>query len=303
MTSPPVLLLVFNRPDVARRLLDAVGAARPARLFVAADGPRPGRPEDEARCAATRAVFSHVEWPCELQTLYRDTNLGLQAAVISAITWFFTHVEAGLIFEDDCLPAPDLFPFAGELLDRFAGDPQIMHISGLNMQPDETFSPHSYFFARVGHIWGWATWRRAWQRYDVRMSDWPAIRSRFGLGAPPLGRALGRKFASAYSGRKKTWSRVWYYTVARHDGLAIVPSVNLVRNIGFGPDATHTTGGWHPLRREEAGGLRFPLDHPRDRTPNEDYERLLARYHNGSYAQRLREYAWMAVDRVRLAGR
>jgi hypothetical protein len=300
MTCPPILLLVFNRPAVAARLLDAVRPARPARLFVAADGPRPDRPGDADLCARTREVFRQVDWPCQVATLYRETNLGLQAAVISAISWFFSQVEAGVIFEDDCLPSADFFPFAGELLDRFANDTAVMHISGLNMRQDESFSPHSYFFTRVGHIWGWATWRRAWQRYDVTMADWPSIRSRFSLRSPPLERALGRKFAAAHARRKATWSRIWYYTVAKHQGLAIVPSVNFIRNVGFGPEATHTTGSSHPLRHDRAGGMVFPLDHPAERTPNAAYERHLAHYHNGSYAQRVREYAWMAVDQMRV---
>src|SRR5687767_1244817 len=97
MRAPAVLLLVFNRPAVARRLLAAVRAARPDQVFIAADGPRPDRPADAALCASTRDVFTHIDWPCQVQTLYRDTNLGLTPAVISAITWFFDHVDGGVI--------------------------------------------------------------------------------------------------------------------------------------------------------------------------------------------------------------
>ncbi|MGH9387808.1 MAG: hypothetical protein ACRD2N_26415 [Vicinamibacterales bacterium] len=298
MDAPPVLLLVFNRVAVAGRLLDAVRLARPARLFIAADGPRPDHPEDQDLCRQARAVFGEIDWPCRVETRFQERNLGLKMAVISAVSWFFDHVEYGIILEDDCLPAPDFFPLAGELLERYASDPQIMHVSGLNMQPRDSFGPHSYFFAEVGHIWGWATWRRAWRLYDVTMADWPAMRHAFGLCAPPLRRALGRKFASAYAGRKATWSRIWYYTMFRHAGLATIPSVNFVQNIGFGPAATHTTGDWHPLRLEAFGRMRFPLDHPSDRTPSAAYHRHLARYHAGSYAQRVRELAWIAADRL-----
>ena len=303
MNVPPVLLLVFNRPDVARRLFDAVSVTRPTLLFIAADGPRPDRPADDLLCSETRDVFRRIDWPCQVHTLYRETNLGLTTAVISAISWFFDHVEAGIILEDDCLPAPDFFRFAGELLDRYGSDPQVMHISGLNMEPGTHFSPNSYFFTQVGHIWGWATWRRAWRLYDVTMSEWPAIRHRFGFTAPPLQRALGRKFASAHAGRKVTWSRAWYYTLLRHSGLAIVPSVNFIQNVGFGRDATHTTGDWHPLRLAASASLTFPLTHPTDRAPNERYTRLLAQYHYGSYAMRARELAWTLVDTIGRAAR
>jgi hypothetical protein len=299
----PVLLLVFNRPAVARRLLDAVRAARPEQLFVAADGPRPDRPSDATLCASTRDVFTEIDWPCQVQTLYRDTNLGLTRAVISAITWFFDHVEAGVVLEDDCLPAPEFFRFAGELLEHYRDDAKVMHISGLNMAPEAAISPHSYFFTEVGHVWGWATWRRAWRLYDVTMADWPSMRSEFGPMAPPLRRALGRKFASAYAGRKITWSRVWYYTLVRHKGLAIIPSANLIENVGFGQDATHTTGDWHPLRRPVSNRMAFPLNHPPDQSTNRSYTQLLARYHYGSYARRASELAWSLVDVIRTRAR
>ena len=299
MPAPPVLLLVFNRPDITSRLLDAVRVARPARLFVAADGPRPERPGDADLCRRTRALLAGIDWPCRLETLYRDTNLGLQAAVTTGISWFFEHVDSGAILEDDCLPAPDFLPFAAEVLARHAGEPRIMHVSGLNMRPAERFSPHSYFFAEVGHVWGWATWRRAWRLYDASMAAWPAMRRRFDVAAPPLRRVLGRKFASAHANRKRTWPRIWYYTMARHDGLAIIPSVNLIRNVGFGDDATHTRRRRHPLRLEATGRMAFPLDHPPDLAVNARYQRHLARYHAGSYARRASETMWSGIDMLR----
>jgi len=294
--SPPVLLVVFNRPDVAQRLLDAVRAARPARLFIAGDGPRADHPEDARRCAETRRVFEAVDWPCDVRTLYRDTNLGLSPAVISAITWFFDEVESGIILEDDCLPEPSFFQFAAELLDRYADDRQVMHISGLNMRPRERFDPHSYFFASIGHIWGWATWRRAWRLVDPSMSGWPALRRSFGAETPTVHRVLGRKFASAHARRKFTWARLWYYTLVRHGSLSVVPAVNKESNVGFGPDATHTTSDVHPLRFEDAGALTFPLSHPTERTPNGRYDQYLARYHAGSYARRAEDLSWAAID-------
>jgi hypothetical protein len=295
-----VLVLVFNRPAVARQLLEAVRVARPAQLFVAADGPRAGHPTDEERCRQTQALFRDPGWPCEVHTRYLERNAGLQHAVVSAIDWFFDHVTEGIVLEDDCVPAPDFFPFAGELLDRYAHTTQVMHVSGLNMRPGTTFDPYSYGFAGVGHIWGWATWRRAWRLYDGALTDWPAMRCECGPGAPRLRRVLGRKFAAAHAGRKFTWARAWYYSTVRHGGLAIVPAVNLVRNVGFGADATHTVGGHHPLRREAWGTLPFPLVHPPHLLTSPDYERELARYHAGSYRRRASDLGWSIVERLRL---
>lgn len=297
--SPPVLALVFNRPAVTRRLLAALRAGRPAQLFVSADGPRHGHPADRDRCRETRQLVGEVDWPCEVRTLFRERNAGLQAAVVSAIDWFFDHVSAGIVLEDDCLPSPDFFPFAGELLDRYAEASQVMHVSGLNMRPGDAFGCCSYGFASVGHIWGWATWRRAWRLYDPTLADWPAMRHEFGAGAPALRRALGRKFASAHAGRKFTWARAWYYAIVRHGGVAVIPAVNLVTNIGFGADATHTTGGHHPLRLDERGMLQFPLTHPRHLVTSTDYDRYLARYHRGSYRRRASDLGWSIIDRLR----
>ena len=287
MTDVAVLVLVFNRPEGTLRLLDALRPARPARLFVAADGPRPGHPDDVDRCRRTRDVFAAIDWPCHVETLEHDENLGPGGpAVVAGIDWFFEQVEAGIVLEDDGLPAPELFPFASELLDRYADVPQVMQVSGLNMRPRERFDSHSYFFAEVGHHWGWATWRRAWELFDPSFEAWPEMRSALGRGAPPLRRALGRKCASAYAGRKRTWSRAWYYTMLRHHGLAVIPSVNMIENVGFGPDATHTKSRRHPLRVERSGPMAFPLDHPTQLVPNARYERHLARYHASTVRRR-----------------
>ena len=175
-----------------------------------------------------------------------------------------------------------------------------MHVSGLNMRPSERFSPHSYFFTGVGHIWGWATWRRAWRLNDPSMAEWPVLRRELNSGAPKLHRVLGRKFAAAYEQRKSTWARIWYYTTVLHSGLSVVPSVNLVRNVGFGEDATHTKSGRrHPLRREEWGSLPTPLSHPPVVEPNADYERHLTRYHKGSYRRQVSDLTHAALASFR----
>jgi hypothetical protein len=173
-----------------------------------------------------------------------------------------------------------------------------MQVSGLNMRPGERFSPDSYFFARVGHIWGWATWRRAWRLNDPNMADWPSMHRQLAAGASRLQRVLGRKFASAYAGRKKTWSRVWYYTIALHSGLAIIPSVNMVSNIGFGEDATHTKGDRHPLRLDTTGKMSWPLSHPQQIVVNTRYERLVTRYHKGSYRRQISDRFFALYDRI-----
>jgi hypothetical protein len=286
-----VLAVIFNRPDVVAQLVDSLRPARPARLFVAADGPRDTHPSDGDRCAAARAALDQVDWPCEITRRFHDHNLGLQPSMVGAIDWFFTHVEAGIILEDDCLAHPDFFSFAAEILERYDVDPRVMGVSALNMAPHERFGPHSYFFASAGHIWGWATWRRAWEGYDAQLSAWPHERAAFLAGATPLQRALARKFDAAYDGRKNTWARAWHHHVAVNSGLIVVPAVNLVRNVGLGPDATHTTSTRHSLQGLRVDGLPGPLNHPGEVAPNAAYDAHLTRFHTWPLRRRVRERA------------
>lgn len=196
--------MVFNRLEPTRQLMQALAAARPAQLFVAADGPRLGYPRDSEQCAAVRHLATHVDWPCEVSTLFRPINVGLQSAVISAISWFFEHVDHGVILEDDCIPAADFLPFAGEILRQYADDAHIMHVSGVNMAPGRSPGRCSYHFATLGHIWGWATWRRAWQRFDPFLTHWPELAPRLRRDPNPVRAVSARKFAAMYEGRKAT---------------------------------------------------------------------------------------------------
>lgn len=165
-----VLLLIFNRPETTRRVFDQIRAQQPPRLYIAADGARPNRPEEAARCAETRAISTQVDWDCELHLLYRDQNLGCRRAVSEAITWFFEHEEAGIILEDDCLPADSFFYFCDALLEKYRHDERIHAITGTNLQMGKQWGEASYYFSRYTNIWGWASWRRVWKEYDSELS-------------------------------------------------------------------------------------------------------------------------------------
>lgn len=293
----PVLVVVFNRPDVTRQMIDALRAVAPAQLFVAADGPREGHPTDAARCREVRDELARVDWPCEVSLLAHEHNLGLQDAMVTAIGWFFDHVEQGIVLEDDCVLHPDFFELAEVVLDRYRDVPEVMYLTALNMAPQERFGDGaSWCFASAGHIWGWATWRRAWQGYDSRLGDWPEHAAGFADDPSPLRRAIGAKAASAHGGEKHTWARAWHYHVAKQRGLVAVPATNLVRNVGFGPDATHTVSSRHHLGGLAVEGLPRPLVAPGRLEPDPRYDALLARYHTWSWRRRLRERArrWLS---------
>lgn len=281
MTTPPILFLIFNRPDTTARVFAAIRAARPARLYVAADGPRSDRPGEADRCAEARRIATAIDWPCELRTLFRDTNLGCRRAVSGAITWFFEHEPEGIILEDDCLPHPTFFPYCAELLARYRDDERVMCITGNNFQKSMGRWPYSYYFSIYNHCWGWASWRRAWEHYDAEVE-------RFGAPATTarvrrLSRVRGfanywcEKFRDVKEARIDSWAYVWTWSCWAQGGLTCTPRVNLVSNIGFGPDATHTK---HAAEAELAhGALAFPLNHPPSVTPTRDFDDHVTRSH------------------------
>jgi len=268
MECPPVLFLVFNRPDLTARVFERIREMRPSLLYVAADGPRADRETEAKLCKQTRLVVdSGIDWKCRVERLYRDNNLGCRAAVSDAINWFFRHVEEGVILEDDCLPDPSFFRFCGELLHRYRLDTRVFHVSGFNpvTQTGRVDGP-SYSCWHFGSIWGWATWRRACAHYDVDMKDWPDFHraGRMVDYCTSDEEALARTntFAEAYSGQIDTWDFQWAFARLLNNAVSITPVGNLVTNLGFGDAATHTRNAKDERANRSAVPVRFPLVHP-----------------------------------------
>src|ERR1041384_7041735 len=172
----PVGFLIFNRPDHTRRVFAEIAKAKPPKLFIIADGPRVAVAGEAERCAAARAVVERIDWDCDVKGNYSDENLGCKKRVASGLTWIFDQVEEAIVLEDDTLPDPTFFRFCEELLEKYRSDERIMHISGNNYQFGRRVDSHSYYFSRYDHIWGWASWRRAWRAYDGDMKLWPELR-------------------------------------------------------------------------------------------------------------------------------
>jgi len=239
----PVLFLIFNRPDLTKATFECIRQARPPRLYIAADGPRQGRDGEAALCQEAREVADQVDWPCEVKRLFRKRNLGIREAVSSAITWFFQCEPEGVIIEDDLSIHPDFFPFCDEMLERYRENEKIMLISGDNFHFGLPRGSASYFFSCFVHIWGWASWARAWQKYDLAMtglySRMPGILAeRF--RSPATAKAWMDIFSRTKAGKIDTWDYQLTYSVWMHRGLTVYPNVNLVRNTGFSAEATHT---------------------------------------------------------------
>lgn len=264
-----VLLLVFNRPDTTSVVFEAIRQAQPKRLYIAADGPRPHRFGEAQRCEEARAVASTVDWDCEVKTLFRNENLGCRKAVSGALDWFFSEEEYGIVLEDDCLPSQSWFPFAQEMLERFKYDERIMCIAANHFYGEQHHLQYSYFFSAYAHCWGWASWRRAWARYDRDMTAWPELKadSKFpdivANGNRLIRRYWRRIFEMACEDKKiDSWAYRWLFSCWKHNGLTILPARNLVNNLGIGEMSTHTTTVNPVIAAAGNDELAFPLKHP-----------------------------------------
>ena len=262
---PPVVFMVFNRPDLTARVFEAIRAARPEKLLVIGDGPRPDHPQDTANCAAVRAIVEGVDWPCEVLKNYSETNLGCGVRVATGLTWAFSQVEEAIVLEDDCLPHPSFFLFCAELLQRYRDDERVMHITGDNFQNGWMPSGGaSYYFSRFNHVWGWASWRRAWKHYDFQISHWPRVRQDDLLAAvfaENRGRRYWMRIFDGLLQVRNTWDYQWTFACWLHGGLTATPVRNLVSNIGFREGATHTKGP-APWAEMPVFPVHLPLVHP-----------------------------------------
>jgi len=264
--TTPVAFIIFNRPDTTERVFAEIAKAKPPKLLVVGDGPRANRSGEAERVAATRAIIKRVDWDCEVLTNFSEVNLGCKRRPASGIDWVFDQVPEAIILEDDCLPHSTFFRFCEELLERYRNDERIGMISGNNFQFGHKRTGASYYFSRYTHTWGWASWRRAWKYYDREASGWPALRDGGWLDVLP-GKSNERKywakvFQAVYEGRIDTaWDYQWLLTCWAQGMLAVLPNVNLISNVGFGGDGTHTHGAsiYADMKVEP---MDFPLRHP-----------------------------------------
>lgn len=240
----PVLFITFRRPDTTRKVLEMIRQAQPKRLYIAQNFPGSDNVEEIKKWNDVRAIIENIDWDCNVQRLYREHYLDAKTSISTAINWFFENEEEGIILEDDCLPHPTFFRFCEEMLERYRDDERIAMISGDNFQFGRKRTEYSYYFSRYTHIWGWASWRRAWVNYDVDMKLWPEIREgewlKDLLGDKKSVRYWKKIFENVYKGKIDTWDYQWVFSCWIQNALTILPNVNLVSNIGFGSEAVHT---------------------------------------------------------------
>ena len=260
-----VAFFIFNRPDTTARVFETIAAAQPQRLLVVADGARLDKPDEANLVAQTRAIIDQVDWPCLVDTNFATENLGCKPRVASGLQWVFEQVTEAIILEDDCLPDPSFFDYCTELLERYRDDERVAAISGDNFQNGISRTKDSYYFSKYFHCWGWASWRRVVQQVDFEMASWPELEQRDGLqdwaDSDAELRYWRDMFALQHAGQINSWAYPFFYSCWERAGLTILPDVNLISNIGFDQEATHTTSSESDLANlptHNIGQLKHP---------------------------------------------
>jgi hypothetical protein len=264
----PVVLFIFNRPDATKQVINAIRQVRPSQILVIADGPRSDHPDETERCSETRKIIAGIDWDCEVLTNYSSSNLGCKKRISTGLDWVFSQVDEAIILEDDCVPHFTFFQFCEELLEHYRTDSRVMSICGLSVQFNRDRTSYSYYYSQYPHVWGWATWKRAWQYYDVEMKQWSEVRDRnLLMNIFSNSRSIQYWtdiFQATYENKIDTWDYQWILACLMQSGLSIIPSVNLVSNIGFGAEATHTVNSSEssPYSNMPVEAVSLPLKHP-----------------------------------------
>jgi hypothetical protein len=264
----PVTFIIFKRPETTNKVFEIIRQVKPSKLFVIADGPRSDREGEAEKCETTRAIIERVDWDCEVIKNYSDINLGCAKRVSSGLDWVFNHEEETIILEDDCIPHPTFFRFCEELLEKYRYDTRISSISAQNVQFGHRRTNYSYYFSRYSHCWGWASWRRAWQHYDLNIKLWKEVQAENLLNDilmdPKAINYWQRIFQSVYDNPTGiTWDYQWTFACWMQGSLSIIPNINLVSNVGVGADATHFASNQEcSFINIPTQAMEFPLKHP-----------------------------------------
>lgn len=275
----PILFLIYNRLELTEKVFQCIREIKPKYLYVAADGPK-DQHQDLNKCDITRKiVLNNIDWECEIKTLFLENNLGCGKAVSKAITWFFDQVEMGIILEDDVLPNLTFFGFCEELLEYYSDDSEIMHISGGCYLPDRFFNNESYYFTKYPFIWGWATWRRAWSYFKYEIGEMDVDSEHYDLSEIEINYWQQIK-ESILKDELDTWGFRWNFSIWKMRALAISSTINLVQNIGFSEDSTHTKQinyYYRKIKLQKAGKYMI---HPEERIINKMADRKVFKRYN-----------------------
>lgn len=278
----PVLLITYKRLGTTKQVFEAIRQAKPPRLYIASNI---GKDEQAIQQVKKVREFleENIDWDCKVYKLYRDQHLSAKDSISGAIDWFFQNEKMGIILEDDCLPSQSFFWFCEGLLKKYADDMRVWHIGGSSTLSENILLNHdSYYFSNYNHIWGWAGWSNRWKMYDVNVSLFKEFSKNGFIENVTKDKLLQKfwidNFNSVYEKRIDTWDYQWYFTTWSNGGISIIPTVNLISNLGFGADATHTSDSSDKLSNMEKGEINLNLIHPNIMMPNIIYDNYNAKF-------------------------
>jgi hypothetical protein len=284
--NTPIAVLTFNRPQLTERLLGILARIKPRRILVVSDGPRAHVATDVGKCAAVRRLFEKLDWECDIERNFAESNMGSFPRNSSGLNWVFEQVDEAIILEDDCVPDLSFFSFCEALLEQYRNDPRIGLISGNNFLKPTIRQVASYFFSGYATTWGWASWRRTWHQVDFNMPYWPQFRDGGKLLQAVFSSSEARYWRSIYDAiherrMKNAWDYQLMLACMRFNLLTVVPTVNLVSNVGFGPDSTHCEDNKSLAYNVRAHRMEFPLVHPEliQASLELDYQIFRRRFH------------------------
>ncbi len=281
----PVLLIIFNRPDTTQRVFDAIRAAKPKKLYVSADAPRPGNSNDSVNCQKARDIVKQVDWECDVRYRFLEQNLGCGYGVSTAISWAFENEDRLIILEDDCVPSPPFFLFCNYCLAKFKNDSRVWVINGRSHHPEHPiFKKNDYVFSRYAHCCGWATWKRCWNYFDIEMKGWPEFFASGGFyncfSSLEEGRFFNRVYGNLYQNSKlkmHSWAYPFDFNFMSNGALAITPAKNLILNIGLA--GVHSNGAATKVHMLQAAQDYTFNREPFFVLPNRIYDRYHFKYH------------------------
>lgn len=270
--DPPIVVIVFNRPDTASRLVSCLAAEKPKTLFVVSDGARQGIPGESDRVDHVRKLFGSLPWKCDVYRDYADANLGCRRRVASGLSWVFANVPSAIVLEDDCIPRANFFPYCREVLQRYEADVRVASVSGTTHEHVRSVGREAYRFSRYPYVWGWATWRRAWAMYDENLAESKTQCDEIIRRTFPRWReqAYWRYIFDKCRDRSiDTWDYIWALSCWNKSAMHVVPTMSLVENIGIGSDSTHTKSLPYyesrlPRKMRYPEDLVPPYEHPAD---------------------------------------
>ena len=278
LINTPIIFIAFNRPSTTSRVFNVIKRARPKQLYLVCDGPRPHVDKDEYACAAVKKILDKIDWDCNVYRDYSSENMGCRDRVYSGISNAFNHFESAIILEDDCYPDDTFFRYCEIMLEKYKDDERVMHINGTNQCGPDVINKDSICFSRFAHVWGWATWKRAWLKSDVTISKWPEYKQMGLINVLPFEKVvkdhLAHLFDSVYSGAMNTWDFQWQFQIFYHNGICITPNRNLISNIGFIKNSTHTSDEASTFADLKRFPMRFPMQLPREVICNEEFDRI-----------------------------